>query len=77
MYVVYWIIRFYPYWSLPLGLVIFELGNYFIRRSLRGPAKTMGWSFRGIGVLMGIGIIFWFIFRGDLNSDAWVRGALE
>ena len=68
MHALFSIVRFYPYWALPVAIILAETGFYFRRREK--PARFYFFGFSGLLVL---GIACWFVFRGDINSDAWVR----
>ena len=68
MHSVFTIFRFYPYWALPVALIFAELARHFHRRG-----KFAKWYCLGmVGLLFALTIV-WFVYRGDLNSDAWVR----
>lgn len=65
---VYLMARIYPYWALALAMVLFQLAIFFRRR--QSPVQ---YSLLGGIALLGLGILAWFYFRGDLYSDDWVR----
>jgi len=68
MHVIYALMRFYPFWALPVGLVLFELAFFFRRKN----QKKQFFCFLTT-LLLCVSALFWIILRGDLNSDAWVR----
>ena len=63
--------RFYPYWAIPVAFVVFELGRHFHRH--KSPRQ---WPLFGMVGVLVLSSILWFVFRGDLNSDSWVRALL-
>lgn len=63
--------RLFPYWALPLALVIGEIGVYFRRRR-----DKRQWIFFGISGTLVLVTFLWFGFRGDLRSDDWIRWIL-
>jgi hypothetical protein len=65
---VYLLARIYPYWALALGMVLFQLAVFFRRRQ-----SSVQYSLLGAIGFLGLGILAWFYFRGDLHSDDWVR----
>jgi hypothetical protein len=67
---IYLIVRFYPFWALPVALILGELGRHFGRRAGIKKWKWICWA--GSVFLLTL-IVLWFIGRGDLNSDRWVR----
>ena len=62
-------VRFFPYWALPIALVLLETGVYF-KRWKRWKPQFLCW---GIAVVFLLAIGTWFFYRGDMNSDQWVR----
>lgn len=60
--------RFFPYWALPVTLILFELGRFFRRRQMGMQFVCFGTA--GLLILL---TLLWFVFRGDLHSDAWIR----
>lgn len=71
MYLLFALLRFYPYWALPLALVIGEIGVHLRRR--KSPLQKYCWAWVGI---LGFTTILWFAFRGDVNSDKWVKALM-
>lgn len=70
MHQVFFLARIYPYWALPLCLVLGQLTGLCRRRRYRAR------------YLLGIALVVlllscgaWIYFRGDLHSDDWVRAA--
>jgi len=71
MHVAFTLARFYPYWALPVILVVIELGIFFRRR-----ASSLQWGvFTLAGILLFM-VLLWFGFRGDIHSDAWIKSFL-
>ena len=68
MYILYALVRFYPVWALPLALLIGEVGIHLRRRKSR--LQNYCWFWVGF---LGLTTLLWIVFRGDLNSDKWVR----
>ena len=64
-------IRFYPYWAVPVGIVFLELARHFRRKN-----KFNQWPCMGVAGGLFLLVVLWFGFRGDLNSDHWVRALL-
>lgn len=62
------IARFLPYWAAPSAVVLFELGRHFRRR--KSPNQ---WSAFGASAFLILLTLLWFVFRGDLYSDHWVK----
>jgi hypothetical protein len=60
--------RLYPYWALPLAVVLVQLGIFFRRR--KSPIQ---YACLGEAGLLLLGIVAWFVFRGDLYTDRWLR----
>jgi hypothetical protein len=60
--------RIYPYWALALCMVLFQLFVFFRRRK-----ASFQYTLAGLIALLGAGIVAWFVFRGDIHSDEWVR----
>ncbi|MBN22272.1 MAG: hypothetical protein CL678_13405 [Bdellovibrionaceae bacterium] len=68
MHYIFSLARIFPFWALPLAFVLAELGVYFRRRN--SSSQFVCW---GMVAFLGILTICWFIFRGDLNSDYWIK----
>lgn len=68
MHFLFLAVRFYPWWAIPTAVIIAQLGGHFVRTGskLRFPCF-------GIAGAIGMSVVLWAIFRGDLNSDHWVR----
>jgi hypothetical protein len=65
-------LRFYPYWALPAALLCFELGVFFRRR-----LSSIEWAFWGAVGFFVVSTLLWFGFRGDVNSDRWLKAILQ
>jgi hypothetical protein len=72
MHEIFFLVRIYPYWTIPFAMVLAQLAIFFRRRGsgLRFPLWGM------VGILIATAII-WVVFRGDLHSDQWVRWAIS
>ncbi len=68
MHHVYFFMRIYPYWALPLALVMGQLGLHFRRRKFR-----MQYSFWAMIVFLVVTSVAWIAYRGDTQSEQWVR----
>ena len=68
MYIVYALVRFYPFWGLILALTLFELGRAFRRKG-----SPLGYPCLGMGVSLMALVGCWIYFRGDVHSDQWVK----
>ena len=73
MHWLFFTLRFFPYWALPLVLVLWETGVYYKRRNI-GRGKLICW---GVDFLLIVAICSWFFFRGDVHSDDWVKSFLN
>ena len=67
----YVLARFYPFWALPTAFILGEFGMFFFRR---GQSRYR-FFFGMVGFLL-VTTVLWFILRGDLNSDNWVKGMI-
>ncbi|OFZ69491.1 MAG: hypothetical protein A3K03_00760 [Bdellovibrionales bacterium RIFOXYD1_FULL_44_7] len=65
------LVRFFPYWGLPVMIVCAELAWYYHRK--RDSTQYIFWGFAAVITVL---IVCWIGFRGDLYSDQWVRAAL-
>jgi hypothetical protein len=63
------VVRFFPYWALPVVLVLAETALFAKRRNRR---KLMWGCVFFVFVFLGV-IGSWFIYRGDVNSNQWVK----
>jgi hypothetical protein len=68
MHVIYALVRLYPWWALPLILILGELGWYFHRKAAR--PQYYCWGLAGLLLIL---TVLWFAYRGDLYSDRWVK----
>jgi hypothetical protein len=65
---VYVLARLYPYLAVAFIIALTQLGIYFRRKRMNAQ-----WYCWGVSAILGIGIIAWFVMRGDLNTDEWLR----
>ena len=63
-------VRFFPYWALPIVLVLGETALFAKRRN---RTKLMYGCIAFVLIFVLV-IVAWFFFRGDLHSDDWVKG---
>jgi hypothetical protein len=68
MRLIYLAARLYPYWAIALSMAFIQVGLYYRRL---GNAKQ--WHFFGLTGILLVGLLVWLIFRGDRNSDLWLR----
>jgi hypothetical protein len=73
MHVIFTLVRLLPYWVLTLAFAFVEFGVFFKRRRHR-VKQFACWT---VAALLLATIVAWFVFRGDLHSDAWVRYVFE
>ena len=71
MHLIFLMARIYPFWAIPCSYLMFELGTFFRRRE--SPYRFLFWG--GL-VLFSSTVLLWGIYRGDLNSDIWVKALL-
>ena len=71
MHLLFALMRFYPFWALPLALVLGEIAWHFHRRR-----KGIQYSFWAGALFFFCTTLAWFILRGDLHSDAWVKALM-
>jgi drug/metabolite transporter (DMT)-like permease len=71
MHFVYLAVRIFPYWALPLAVVIFQLGTFYHRRR-----NKLRWACGAAIGFLGLMTLLWFIFGGYMHSDQWVRTVL-
>lgn len=69
MHFLYELARYFPFWAIPIALILGEVGLFFRRR-----ASVFQFPFFGMAGLIMLLTLIWFIGRGDLHSDKWVRG---
>ncbi|MGE0616089.1 MAG: hypothetical protein AB7P04_10650 [Bacteriovoracia bacterium] len=67
MVLIYAAVRFFPYWAVPLAIVLADIGLYFRRKKSR--TQWFFWFTTGLCLLL---TLIWFIYRGDMNSDRWL-----
>jgi hypothetical protein len=66
----YAIVRFLPYWALPVMLLCAETG-WTLRWTPKARKKQV--FLWGSALFLAVISGGWFFFRGDVNSDRWVR----
>jgi hypothetical protein len=65
----YFVIKFLPYWSIPLVLIFGEMGMIFRRRGNR-KLKIRMLTISGFFFLV---TVFFFVFRWDTSLFPWFR----
>jgi hypothetical protein len=60
--------RAFPYWSIPTLLAFFQFGVFFRRRN----EKPQYFCWFMVAALLYM-TLYWFIARGDIHSDQWIR----
>lgn len=68
MHILHILGRVYPFLAMALGLSFVQFALFFRRRESR-----LWWAFAVFGVAAFGSMIAWFVLRGDLHSDEWVR----
>lgn len=68
MHQIFLLARVYPYWAIPLALVLGQLGIFFRRRKSR-----FQYTFWMLIAILMISSLAWLVMRGDRNADEWVR----
>jgi hypothetical protein len=66
------IVRYFPLWALPVGFLSIELGIALKRRGYKAAAICLFLNCVALVSMSGL----WIFFRGDRNSDDWVRWLL-
>ncbi len=67
MHIVFLALRIYPFWAIPLAVVLLQVLIFLKRRKSGKLLPVM--LFIGFLVLTSL---LWVIFRGDLYSDQWL-----
>ena len=68
MHTVFLLARTYPYWSIPVGVIFWQVGVHFMHR--RSKLRYTFWGAAGIIFLTAVA---WIGFRGDKYAEEWVR----
>lgn len=68
MHILYVIGRIFPFFAVPLALALCQFALFF-RRKGRKVFKV----YFGIAGLLVLLSLLWIVFRGDVNSDKWIR----
>jgi uncharacterized membrane protein YfcA len=71
MNIIYALVRLFPFWAIPGCFILFQLGNHLRRKG--DKLFRMLWGLIAIFIAL---LVLWFVFRGDLHSDHWVRTVL-
>jgi hypothetical protein len=73
MYPTLFLVRYFPFWGIPIALVIFELGLYHYHRRERLPAVL----FFGFALFIVFAAIVWLVFEGYWRAGPFVKRFLE
>jgi hypothetical protein len=66
-------VRYLPFWAVPLAIVLFEIGLYYYNRRERIPVLA---CFGCVGILL-LSSIFWLVFEGYWRAGPFLRKYLE
>jgi hypothetical protein len=61
-------LKTFPFWAVPLAIILFEVGFFYKRR--RSDAKVVFFGASGFLICLALA---WLVLRGDLHAEAWVR----
>jgi hypothetical protein len=67
------ILRYFPYWAIPLVLVACETALFARRKGRR--SLMISCLLFAVFTLAAVGA--WFYFRGDLHSNDWIRETIS
>ncbi len=64
-------VRLFPYFAFPIAIILAEVGRHYRRK--HSPKQWTCW-----GVAFGLMLltVLWVVFRGDVNSDHWVKAVI-
>jgi len=68
MTLVHTLLRLYPFWAVPIGMMLVEVGTFLRRRKTKG--SILSWSMAGFFVVTSL---LWVGFKGYRYSDEWLR----
>ena len=69
LYPLLFLVRYYPFWAIPVALVFFELGVYHFNRRAR---VSFSGAF-GIAALLTITSIIWVVLEGYWRAGPFVK----
>lgn len=73
MYTISFLVRFFPFWGLPVALVFFEMGMFFyFRRERYGVLACFGMT--GFFIVLSIA---WLVLGGYWRGGMWVKDFFE
>jgi hypothetical protein len=72
MHTIFVLARLFPLWAIPLALALAQLGLFFRRRS-----SASQWGCWGVASALIVAVVLWIAFRGDLNSDSWIKALIQ
>lgn len=72
MRILYFAIKFLPYWTIPLSLIFAEMGMIFRRRGNTRLKRRM-FTIAGLIALL---TVFYFVFRWDMTLYPWLKERL-
>lgn len=73
LYPMLFLVRYFPFWAIPLALVMFEVGTYHHNRRERIPTVF----FFGLCGSMVITSILWLIFEGYWRAGPFIKRTVE
>ena len=73
VYSVLFMVRYFPFWAVPLALIFFELGVYHYNRRERSGTLT----FFGAAAFLVIVTILWIVFEGYWRAGPWIKQFIE
>lgn len=60
--------RLFPFFGVCSAIIFTEMGRHFRRK--KQDYQYYCWFWAAVSALM---TLLWFVLRGDINSDEWVR----
>jgi ABC-type polysaccharide transport system permease subunit len=72
MSILYLVIKLYPLFGLSMAILCIDLTRTYRRR-----LNSIWVGFAIFAVLFIASVILWVFFRGDLNSEKWIRALIE
>ena len=70
MHWIHSMVRLVPFWALSLGLLLGEIGWLMHKKHTNKRLKKFFWL---ISFFLLALTVAWFVGRGDINADKWVR----
>lgn len=73
LYTFLFIVRFFPFWAVPLALVLFEMGVYFYNRRER-LFFMMFFTLSALSVVLSI---LWLVFEGYWRAGPFIKELIQ